>query len=89
MTDHTDHSDAEPTGEEYEPPRAVYLSAIATGAGDCTPGSGVSGRSCLGTGEQAYDRCSQGDTLFVDCSTSGSNGATFGPRRRHFIHVSG
>ena len=62
MTDHTDHSDAEPTGETYEPPLAVRLSDVATsvgvcqavgdtplGEGDCGP-TGPSAASCA-TGE--------------------------------------
>ena len=63
MTDHTDHSDAEPTGEEYEPPRAVYLSAVSQGLGDNCRNHGVSATDdCDPAGSTAGHYCDTGGT---------------------------
>ena len=82
MTDHTDHSDAEPTGETYEPPLAVRLSDVATGAGgNCGPGTTalIDQGHCASQGSSAW-ACDHGDD-----STCCVNGADFGdfrsPRR--------
>jgi hypothetical protein len=76
----TDHSDAEPTGEEYEPPRAVRLSDFATGAGDCKTGTHAPGEDCE-TGDSAGE-CENGTGGKVSGCDSGSNP---GESRGHYL----
>ena len=74
-TDHTDHYDAEPTGEEYEPPRAVYLSELAAGAGRCS--QGTADNACE-DGPTAGQDCNFGTV--ANCCLHGPSGTSFGPR---------
>jgi hypothetical protein len=59
-----DVGDSKPTDEAYEPPCAVYLSEVATGAGKCVFGSGPSTSSagnCSPRGNQATSGCHVGN----------------------------
>ena len=55
---------------EYEPPRALRLSDMHDGMGECNPGSGDTGICSVGGG--AGGKCAPGSSAGTDCTMPGS-----------------